>query len=172
MRPPSQQERDARLLDELRQRGVRIGQGCRIYSRDFSTEPWLVRIGDRVGIAGGVKFLTHDGSAFRIRDRRPRAQRLGAIVVGDEVFIGENALLLPGTVIGRGSIIGPGAVVRGEIPENSLVFGNPAAVIGRASLYLERMLRDPNTLDVLGLDEPERRATILRHFEPEASHVD
>jgi len=118
----------------------------------------------RVGIAGGVKFLTHDGSAFLIREARPRAQKFGTIQVGDNVFIGENALILPGTVIGSGCIIGPGAVVRGHIPENSLVFGNPAEIVGRASLHLERLKHHPNTMETFGLEESERRKKVEAHF--------
>jgi hypothetical protein len=44
-------------------------------------------------------------------------------------------------------IVGPGAVVRGKVADNTLVFGNPAREMGRASLYLERLLLAPDTLD-------------------------
>lgn len=157
-------ETDEALVAALRAKGVQIGAHCRIYTDGFSTEPWLVRIGDNVGIAGGVKFLTHDGSAFMVRDTRPMAQRLGTITVGNRVFIGENAILLPGVQIGDGCIIAPGSVVRGRIPPNSLVVGNPATVVGRASLSLARMRQDPDTLDTFGLDEPTRRQVIEDHF--------
>ncbi|MGE0713949.1 MAG: acyltransferase [Alphaproteobacteria bacterium] len=146
--------------------GVRIGTGCRIYTQHFSTEPYLVRIGDRVGIAGGVKFLTHDGAAALLRrhGRRPGIQAFGTIEIGDDVFVGEDVILLPGTVIGAGSIVVAGSVVRGRIAPNSLVAGNPATVIGRASLYLARLERSPDALDTLSLPERERRAVLERHF--------
>jgi len=44
---------DAAAVARLRARGVTIGEGCRIYTTEFSTEPYLVSIGDRVGISGG-----------------------------------------------------------------------------------------------------------------------
>jgi len=154
-------DRDAAHVRALRARGVTIGERCRIYSHDFSTEPYLITIGDNVGIAGGVKFLTHDGAAHLLRHRRAMAQSLGRIEVGDDCFIGENALLLPGTSIGRGCVIAAGAVARGRIPDNALVAGNPGRVIGRASLYLERMLVSENCLDSFGLPEPARRDLIL-----------
>lgn len=157
-------ETDAAHVAALRAKGVQIGAQCRIYTDAFSTEPWLVRIGDNVGIAGGVKFLTHDGSAALLRGTRPMAQRLGTITIGNGVFIGENAILLPGVRIGDGCIVAPGSVVRGQIPPNSLVVGNPATVAGRASLLLARMMRDPDTLDTFGLDEPTRRRVIEDHF--------
>lgn len=155
---------DAAMIQRLRARGVRIGEGCRIYTSDFSTEPYLVTIGDGAGVAGGVKFLTHDGAARLRKSRRPDIQSLGRIEVGANSFIGENAIILPGTTIGSDCVIVAGSVVRGTIPDNSLVAGNPAEIIGRASLYLDRLERGPNTLDTFSLPEQRRRETILAHF--------
>jgi acetyltransferase-like isoleucine patch superfamily enzyme len=155
---------DAATVDLLRARGVQIGQGCRIYTLEFSTEPYLVSLGDRVGVSGGVKFLTHDGVGHLLRRQRPMIQFLGRIEVGNDCFIGENAVLLPGTRLGDGCIVGAGAVVRGDVPVNSLVAGNPARVVGRASLLLKRLEHGGNALDTFGLPEAERRQVIERHF--------
>ena len=155
---------DASMVERLRARGIAIGTDCRIYSDLWTTEPYLISIGDRVGIAGGVKILTHDGAAHMRRQHRPDLQFLGPVTVGDDCFIGENAILLPGTTIGAGSIIGAGAVVRGTIPSNSLVAGNPAAVLGRASLFLDRLERSGSALDTFRLPPDERRRVILAHF--------
>jgi acetyltransferase-like isoleucine patch superfamily enzyme len=152
------------MADRLRARGVMIGQGCRIYTSEFSTEPYLVSLGDRVGVSGGVKFLTHDGAAHLLRHQRPMVQFLGRIDVGNDCFIGENAILLPGTRLGHSCIVGAGAVVRGDIPSNSLVAGNPARVVGRASLLLKRLEQGGSVLDTFGLPEAERRRVIERHF--------
>ena len=160
----SQEAIDAATVSKLRALGVQIGAGCRIYSMEFSTEPYLVRLGDGVAVAGGVKFLTHDGAARLLRSRRAMIQAFGRIVVGDNSFIGENAILLPGTAIGRDCVIGAGAVVRGTIPDNSLVIGNPGQIVGRASTFLYRLERGKNTLDTFGLPEPQRRSVILAHF--------
>lgn len=156
--------RDARHIRRLRARGVTIGARCRVYSSNFSTEPFLVTLGDDVGVAGGVSFLTHDGAARLLEARRPKLQRFGRIVVGDRCFIGQNAIILPGTRIGSDCIVGASAVVHGDIADNSLVVGNPAQVVGRASLYLERLVRHTDALDSFGLPEPERRGMILDHF--------
>ncbi len=144
----------------LRAQGVSIGEGCVIYSRAFSTEPYLVTLGNRVGVSGGVKFLTHDGAAWMLRARRPMAQVFGRIQVGDDCYIGENALLLPGTVIGAGSIVAAGAVVRGRFAENSVIAGNPAKAVGRASLLVELLDQGADTLDSLHLSAAERRALL------------
>lgn len=52
------------------------------------------------------------------------------IIVEEEVWIGANVTLLSGVVVGRGSIIGAGAVIRKNVPRYSIVFGNPAKVVG------------------------------------------
>jgi acetyltransferase-like isoleucine patch superfamily enzyme len=151
-------------VDRLRRRGVRIGEGCLIYSEYFSTEPYLVTLGDRVAISGGAKFLTHDASIWLLRPERPAVQSFGPITVGPDCFIGENCIILPHTTIGAGCIIGAGAVVRGAIPDNSLVVGNPGTIVGRASLLIERLRASPDTMDTLTLGFEERRDLLRRHF--------
>ena len=51
------------------------------------------------------------------------------IYIGDDVWIGESAIILSGVHIGNGCIIGAGAVVRDNIPEYAVVAGNPAKII-------------------------------------------
>lgn len=51
------------------------------------------------------------------------------IVISDDVWIGANVIILPGVTVGKGSIIGAGAVVTKNVPEYSVVGGNPATVI-------------------------------------------
>jgi acetyltransferase-like isoleucine patch superfamily enzyme len=158
----------ARIMEErieaLRRRGVRIGEDCRLYTTSFSTEPYLVELGNRVAISGDVKFITHDASVWLIRPKRPRAQVFGRIRVGDGTFIGESCLILPGTTIGAGCVIAAGSVVRGNIPDNSIAIGNPARVVGRASLLKSAHERLNMVLDTRHLPEPEREAAIRRHF--------
>ncbi|MES2933090.1 MAG: acyltransferase [Pseudomonadota bacterium] len=158
---------DHALIRKLRAQGAHIGQHCRIYSPLTSTEPYLITMGDWVGIAGGVKLLTHDAVARKLRAHRPLAQSFGRITIGDDCFIGENAVLLPGTTLGSHCIVAAGAIVRGTFPANSLVAGNPAKVIGRASLLLKLFDKRASTLDTFGLPEKARRAKILAHFRNE-----
>jgi len=99
-----------------------------------------ITLGDRVVISLNVYFLTHDYSfttALISIDEKPQTDVgiLRNIVVGKNVFIGMNSIILPGTTIGENVIIGAGSVVRGNIPSNSIVAGNPAAVIGDIKDY-------------------------------------
>ena len=50
-------------------------------------------------------------------------------VVGHDVWIGQQAIVLPGARIGNGVIVGSGSVVRGDVPDYSIVAGNPAQVV-------------------------------------------
>lgn len=135
--------RNERLITRLRKRGVAVGEGCVILTDQFSREPYLVEIGDRVAVSGGTVFLTDDGAAWLLRRKRPAAQHFGSSTVGNDTFIGQNCIILPGSRIGSHCIVGAGAVVRGTIPDNSVVAGNPAVVVGRTGLFLELMDASP-----------------------------
>lgn len=90
-------------------------------------------LGNHVVISRDVLFLNHDYSlscALRAMDgSESKAHWVKNIKVGNNVFIGARCLILPGTNIGNNCIIGGGAVVKGCIPENSIVCGNPAKII-------------------------------------------
>ena len=160
-RPPDLAADDEARSQRLRDMGFRIGARCRIYCIDLPAEPFLVTIGDDVGIAGGVKILTHNGAARMLKQQRPLIQFFGAVTIGDNCFIGENAILLPGVRLGRGCIVAAGAVVHGEFPDNTMVVGNPARGLGRASLFLERLNVSPGAIDTFAMTPEARRAAIL-----------
>lgn len=113
-----------------RMKGVKVGAGCRIYTRRFGGEPFLIIIGDRVTVTSGVTFLTHDGSTWLIRDDKGfYFERYGRIVIGNDVFIGVNAIIMPGVTIGSRVVVGAGSVVTKDISDGVVVAGNPARVI-------------------------------------------
>ena len=143
---------------------MRIGQGRWILTNGFSTEPWLIEIGYRVAISSGVHFATHEGTACLLRDSYPNIQVLGRIRIGSNCMIGMSAILLPGTEIGDSCLIGAGSVVKGVIPLDSIVVGNPAKVVGSTREHLEKLVRSPNRLDVWHLEAAERERIIKAHF--------
>lgn len=69
---------------------------------------------------------------------RTDAYFLKEIKVGKNCFIGANSILLPGTIIGDNCIIGAGCVVRGKIPNDSIVIGNPAQVVGNTKEWAQK----------------------------------
>ena len=103
----------------------------------------LITIGKKVTISRDVLFLTHDFSiskGLHAIGETHNGYIVKPIVVGDNCFIGARALLMPGTTIGDNTIIGAGAVVKGNIPGNSIVVGNPAKVIGTIQDYGKKHL--------------------------------
>lgn len=94
----------------------------------------LITINDRLVVSANVIFLTHDYSyttALISLNEKPKTDIgiLRPITVGENVFIGMNSLILPGASIGSNVIIGAGSIVRGHIPDNSVITGNPANIL-------------------------------------------
>jgi len=151
-------------IDRLRERGVRIGEGCLIYTEEFLNEPYLVNIGDNVGVSVGTRFITHDGAFTSSGGRDSWRAIFGRISVGSNTFIGAGCTLLPGTVIGRDCVVGAGSVVRGTVPDGMLVIGNPASVVMSARAAGQLAARHAHLLDVSGLSAAARERAIRAHF--------
>jgi acetyltransferase-like isoleucine patch superfamily enzyme len=122
------------IAELFRKQGAQVGDDCHFGIMHLATEPYLVRIGNHVGIASGVQLLTH-GLGWCFRDRIPELQNFGRITIGDNCNIGVNAIILPNVTIGRDSMVGAGAVVTKDVPAGSIVAGNPARLIGRTEAY-------------------------------------
>jgi acetyltransferase-like isoleucine patch superfamily enzyme len=60
---------------------------------------------------------------------QPWDQSKTGVVIGEDVWIGCNAIILPGVKIGNGAVIGAGSVVTREIPDNAIAFGAPCRVV-------------------------------------------
>ena len=94
-----------------------------------------VKIGARCKIGGNVRIYDHDfhslNPTIRCSDNDRDNIRTAPIEIGDDCFIGTNAIILKGTKLGARSIVAAGSVVFGlSAPEDSLVYGNPARVKG------------------------------------------
>jgi len=163
-RRPKWRARSDAFIARLRSGGATIGQACTIFTEEFPLELYLVEIGDRVAIAGGTVFLTHDGAAWLLRRTRPDAQHFGQIIIGSDTFIGQQSIILPGARIGSNCIVGAGSVVRGTIPDNAVALGNPATVVGRTGLLLELMNASSDTLDSFSLSVDDRERLVRAHF--------
>jgi len=126
----------------LRHLGISVGEGCRIFTSSFGSEPWLISIGNNVTITSGVKLLTHDGATWLIRDERGRRYSFKRIQIGNNVFIGVNAIIMPGVIIEDNVIIAAGSIVTKSVPSGSIVGGNPAKIIGKYDDYKAKALND------------------------------
>lgn len=118
--------------------GVKVGSNCSIISKNFGSEPYLIEIGNHVQITSGVRFSNH-GAAWVFRQKNPTMDFFGKIKIGNNVYIGINAIILPGVNIGNNVIIGAGSVVTKSVPNNSIVGGNPAVLIGNVNDFEKKI---------------------------------
>lgn len=125
---------------EARHLGVKIGENCLISTRYWSSEPYLITIGNHVQITDCVSFHTHGGGNC-IRKEHPEFEAFGKITIGDWVYIGAWSHIMPGVTIGEGSLVAAGSVVTKSVPPKSVVGGNPARYICSTAEYYERNKR-------------------------------
>lgn len=121
--------------------GVSMKGSVTIYGSSykmFSAEPYLVTLGDNVYISLDAKFVCHDGSVLPFRKDIPDLDITKRINIGDNVFIGLGALILPGVNIGNNCVVGAYSVVTKDVPDGTVVGGNPAKVIKKTSEYLQK----------------------------------
>jgi len=106
---------------------VIIGDHTRIGLHNTVIGP--VTIGDHVNLAQGITItaLNHN---FTEQLKRIDEQGIttNPVVLGDDIWIGANAVILPGVTIGSHTVIAAGAVVTKDVPPNSLALGVPAVV--------------------------------------------
>lgn len=138
--------------------GVKIGNNCDIQSVNFGSEPYLIEIGNHVQITTGTKFFTH-GAAWVLRQKYPKIDFFGKIKVGDNVYIGNNCLILAGVNIGSNVVVAAGAVVTKSIPNGKIVGGNPARIIGDLKNFEKVMLNF--NLKTKGLSYKAKKETLL-----------
>jgi len=100
---------------------------------DYSGDEVLVRIGKNCSIAPGVVFApvsAHNNSRrLRVSGILDSLEGRARITIGDDVWIGANATLLPGVTVGDCSVIGANSLVTRDIPPFSLAYGVPAHVV-------------------------------------------
>jgi acetyltransferase-like isoleucine patch superfamily enzyme len=148
----------------LRKQGMKIGENCLINTVAFSTEPYLIEIGNHVAIANGTEIITHDGAIWCFREELQNADVFGRIKIGNNVFIGNNCTILPNTVIGNNSVIGAGSVVRGKFPDNSVIFGNPAKIVLNMNVQKFLYLQNPGLMKTSNLPDATKNKMIRKHF--------
>ncbi|MGW3509204.1 sugar O-acetyltransferase [Streptomyces sp. NPDC000994] len=87
-----------------------------------------ITIGEDCQIGPGVQLLTPT-HPLEPQPRRDKLEAARPITIGDNVWIGGGAIVLPGVTIGDNSVIGAGAVVTKDVPANVVAVGNPARVV-------------------------------------------
>lgn len=111
---------------------IKIGKGSIIGDNAFLDGRDRLTIGDHVDIASSVAIYN---SEHDINSEDFHAVN-EPVEIGDFVFIGARAIILPGVKIGKGAVVAAGAVVTKDVSEYAIVGGVPAEVIG------ERKVKD------------------------------
>ncbi len=101
-----------------------IGRGVEFNIRE------RVEVGDDTMIASGVKIIDHDHGIGIEKPMRMQGMTSAPIVIGQDVWVGANAIILKGVHLGRGSIVAAGAVVTKSVPEMEIWGGVPSKKIG------------------------------------------
>lgn len=155
-------------LSQAKYKGMKVGGGTLFVGfQYFGTEPYLIEIGENCLITDGVRFLNHDGSiqvpfielGYDIKDVYSKKSVFGEIFIGDNVFVGVGAIILPGTRINSNSIVGAGSVVKGDFPAGSVICGNPSRVVGSVNAYYKKYLDS-----VLSFSGNESRDSLIVHW--------
>ncbi len=119
-----------------------MGIGCYIAKSANITDPYLTCLGSNVWVTSGCQLICHDASVIMLNIMHSEHfDRVSPIIIGDNVFLGNNAIVLPGVTIGSGCIIGAGSVVTRDIPDNSVCAGNPGRIISSLDAYVEKIAR-------------------------------
>lgn len=122
-------------------KGCKIGEGTRLNcnTNAFGTEPYLIEIGKDCLFANKINLITHDGGVKVLNSlgyfNGKKMDKLGKIKIGNNVYIGTGAYIMPNVNIGDNCIIGANAVVTRDIESNSVAVGIPAKVIKTIEEY-------------------------------------
>jgi len=109
------------------------------------TDYSLIEIHEGVTISSYVRVLTHDWSLYTIAKSVDHFSpepigKIKGVSIGAYSFVGTGSIIMPGAAIGRGCLIGAGTVVRGNVPDYSIVIGSPGKVIGDTREHIEKQL--------------------------------
>lgn len=131
----------------LKSKGAKIGEGTVFYSPQKhpvdETSCHFIAIGSNCRITEGVTILGHDYSYAVCRPtHHAMLLKSGVTSIGDNVFIGINAIVLMNTVIGNNCIIGAGAVVSGKFGDNLVIAGNPAKEVCTLEEYYRKLRKN------------------------------
>ena len=157
-------------LKYLRKAGARIGDrtklNCSVAA--FGVEPYLVSLGENCLISSGVRFITHDGGVKVLSDLGyfgdERMDLIAPVKVGNNVYIGVDAFIMPGVTIGDNCVIGAKAIVTKDIPDNSVAVGIPARVIRTIDEYYRNAVDKGYLYPTAKMSVKEKKTYFMEKF--------
>jgi acetyltransferase-like isoleucine patch superfamily enzyme len=133
----------------LIKQGAKIGVGTRLncLTGAFGSEPYLVECGKDCLFAWDTHFVTHDGGIkvlnslgkFSCGGGTPvHMDKVAPVKIGNNVYVGMGAYIMPGVTVGNNVIVAAGAIVTRDVEDNTIVGGIPAKPISTIEDYYER----------------------------------
>lgn len=121
------------LLNDGVDSHIYIGDNCRIngayiHAKDF------IEIGDNCVMASGINIIDSNAHEVHSPNRTKGCDNPQGIKIGNNVWVGLNVIVLKGSVVGDNCVISAGSIVKGEFPENSIIQGNPAKIVGTVKI--------------------------------------
>lgn len=153
----------------LKKKGVfhHIGEHCFYQSNILPAEPFLVSLHNNVAVSAGVRLITHS-AAHAVYNYQENTDeyicRHGKIEIHDNVYIGADVIINMGVTIGSNVIIAAGAIVTHDIPDNSVVAGVPAKVIGKYDEAMAKHKEYSKKYVDCGLKEPCTVAQMIEKY--------
>lgn len=112
---------------------VKVGQSCWIGPNTIIDGSGDLTIGNHCTISAGVQIYTHDNVKQTLSSGKLPIER-NPVKIGNNVYLGPNAIIVKGIKIGNYSVIGAGAYVNKEVPDYTVVVGQPARAIGKVQI--------------------------------------
>ena len=134
------------LEKQARYAGVKMRKNNFIASHFWSSEGYLISIGDYCQITNGCKIFTH-GGGNAVRSMYPHFDCFGKVSLGNYVYVGNNVLIAAGSVVTK------------SILDNVVVGGNPAKILCSLATYLEHNIK--YNLDSKGMDAEKKKKFLL-----------
>ena len=117
-----------------RARGVRVKNIWNVFIAYHvvidSVHPDAVEIDEFAWLTREVKVIAHFNPTPVLRDL-VGGKKIAKVKIGRGAFIGIGSIILPGVTVGEGALVGPGSVVTKDVPDYTMVAGNPARIIKR-----------------------------------------
>jgi len=136
-------------------------------------------IGSYVSIASGVKFLLGGEHRYdtlmcyplkvKVLWEEAGAVSKGPIIIGDDVWIGMDPLILSGVKVGKGAVIGARSVVTKDVPPYAIVARNPARLLKYR--FTEEMIDKLSSLEISGIKEVITESNVEYFYSPLDSAV-